>query len=272
MQPADFIDGDVGAGRIGRVRQEDDLGALGDRRENGIDIDARILLLDGNGRRARRQDLDLVDEEAMLGDDAFVAGPEIGVAEKPEQLVRPIAAHDVCRVEAVHSTDRLSQRPRLAIRITFEVEGSRLEGLDRLRACAKRCLVGRELMHLGDTRRVLLARHISGNIQDAGTRLRALRSKAHRVSFLWPSKCCSDRYVPWEARGAAGRKRGQAISGASGFCRGSAAVPRQVSGWDAASRACSARPAAPAPARRRGAMRVRRPAAPGKAASAPRRR
>ena len=91
------LDGNIGTGRIARIGDEDDLRLLGHGREDRVDIDAAILFLDDDWRRAGGHDLDLVDEEAMLGDDALVARRQIDMAEQAEQLVGTVAADQVCR-------------------------------------------------------------------------------------------------------------------------------------------------------------------------------
>lgn len=264
MQTPDLLDGDIGTGRICRIGDEDDLRPLGHGRKYRIDIDALLPLLDRDGCPAGRGDLDFVDEKSVFGDDPLVAGAEIGMAEKTEQFVRPVAAKDVGGVQPVNRRDRFLERIRLTVRVAFEIESRLLESLDRARARAERRFVRRQLVNLGNAGRMFLARHIGGDVQDAGTRRRAFQGKIHRTSFHGKNAVQpipgTVIFVECDVTAAG--------AGASNGVTGSRLRPTALSLLDCA---CWARPAEPAPGRRRGARRVRPPAGPDKAASAPRR-
>ncbi len=119
-----------------------------DRGEDCIDINRRVLLLDGNGRGTSTHDLDLVDEKAVLGDDGFIAGRrDRQWQSRAEQLVRAVAAHDVSRIKTVNRRDGFAQLERLAVGIPFQLLGSGAEGIDCLRARPERRFVGRELVN-----------------------------------------------------------------------------------------------------------------------------
>ena len=183
LQAAHFVDRNIGARRVAGIGKKDHFGVWRDRSKDRIDSDLAIGFLHGDRSRAGPHDLDLVNQEAMLGDDRLIAGRQIDVAEQAEQFIGPIAAHQVGDVEAIDGGDRLAQFDRLAVRIDFKLGRSLLEGLDRLRAWPQRGLVRRQLIDLGDTRRMLLARHVSGNIKDTGAWRGALDVCAHGISF-----------------------------------------------------------------------------------------
>jgi hypothetical protein len=111
MQPPDFADRNIGTGRIVGIGQEDDLGRLGHRPEDLVDIGCQTIRI-GNRHRRRSggQDLDLVDQEPVLGEHSLIARREIGLAQQPEQFVRAVAAQDVAGIEAM--------RPAIASRRT----------------------------------------------------------------------------------------------------------------------------------------------------------
>ncbi len=106
----------------------------------------------------------------MLGDDAFVTGTEIGMAEQAQQFVGTVAAENVRNVQPMHIGDRLTQFLGLPVRIPLQMLGRTAEGLDGLRAGAERRLVRGKLEHARNARCMLLARHIGGDIENAGTR------------------------------------------------------------------------------------------------------
>ena len=85
-----------------------------------------------------------------------------GMTKQAEQFVGTVAAEDVCRIETVHGGDCLAQFDRLPVRITPQIVGNRLEGLDCLGAGAERRFVGRKLVDAGNARR--MQHRVSGSI------------------------------------------------------------------------------------------------------------
>src|SRR5690606_16690616 len=142
LKAAHLIDWQVGAGRVVRVRKEDDLRAPGDGGQYGIDIGALVLLLRHDRRGACRQDLDAIDEKAVLRIDALVARPKIGLREQAQKLVRTVRTQDVGRVEPVDLGNRLAQAGGGTIRVKLQMAARRLDRLQRRRRGAERRLIG----------------------------------------------------------------------------------------------------------------------------------
>ena len=88
-QPAHRLDRHVGAGRVVGVGEEHDAGARRDAAQDRVDVGGQVRLGRNHGRGAVRQDGDAVDEEAMGGEDALVARPEVGVRDEAQELVEP---------------------------------------------------------------------------------------------------------------------------------------------------------------------------------------
>ena len=149
MQAADFLEGQIGAGRIVRVGEEDDLRLRRDGGEDGVDIGALLGFLDRDRHGAGSLDVDLVDQEAVLGEDRLVAGRKVGLGEQAEELVGAVGADDIGSVQPMRLGDRLAQPRRRAVRIEFELAGDLAHRLDRLRRRAERVLVRGQLVDLG---------------------------------------------------------------------------------------------------------------------------
>ena len=140
-QPPDLGVCNVGAGRVVRVGEEHDLGALGDTGEDRIDVSGELALGGDHRRRAAAEYGDAIDEEAVLRVDALLTRSEVAMRDQVEQLVRAGAADNARRVEAVLAADRLAQLQRGTVRIAVEMAGFGLECGDGLGAGAERGLV-----------------------------------------------------------------------------------------------------------------------------------
>ena len=179
LQPAHLLERQIGAGRVVRIGEEHDARALGHRRQDRVDVGAFVLFLHHHRRRAGGHDLDLVDEEAVLGENPLVAGLQVGLGQKAEQLVGTVRAQYVRGIEPVHFGDRLAQGSRGAVGIEFELLGKSAIGVERRWRGAQRRLVRRQLVDLLRSRRTVLAGHIGGDVHDTGFRFGA-RSLVHR--------------------------------------------------------------------------------------------
>ena len=171
MQAAHLLERHIGAGRIVGIGEEHDVRARRDGGQDGVDVGALIGLLDRYRDGTCRLDIDLVDHEAVFGEDRLVAGRQIGLRQQAEDLVGAVGADDVLCVEAMHLGDRFAQPPGGAVGIDVELSGNLPRGFDRLRRGPKRILVRRQLVDLGDAgRRRALARHIGVDVHDARAR------------------------------------------------------------------------------------------------------
>ncbi len=72
-EPLDLGGRQIGAGRIVRIGEKDDFRARGDLGENGVDVGGDVGLGRDDRRSARGENGDLVDEKAVLGENAFIA-------------------------------------------------------------------------------------------------------------------------------------------------------------------------------------------------------
>ncbi len=174
VQALHLVERNVGAGRVVRVRQKHDFGALGHLGEDRIHVGGEILLGRDDGRRARAERRDRIDQKAVRGVDRLVAVLQVRARKEIEQIVGAGAAHQPIRIEAERSPDRLAQFGRGAIRVILQMPADRVVGFDRMRTCAERRLVRRELEDFRDAGRVALARHVGLDVEHAGTRLRTL--------------------------------------------------------------------------------------------------
>ena len=167
MQPPHLVEGQIGAGRIVRIGEEDQLRPVGDGGEDRVDIGGGVGLLHRDRRRAARQDLDAVDQEAVLGVDRLVAGRQIALAQKPQQLVRTVAAQDMAAVETVDLGDGVLEGGGLAVGIDLELRQRGHGRLARRRRRSERRLVRRQLVQRHAGRRLALAGDIGLDVEDA---------------------------------------------------------------------------------------------------------
>ncbi|RXT27701.1 hypothetical protein B5U98_02605 [Bosea sp. Tri-39] len=179
LQTLDLVEGQIGAGRVVGVGEEDDLGARRHRGEDRVDIGGEVRLGHDHRLAAGGEDRDLVDEEAVLSEHALVAIAEIDLGDQLQQFVRAGAADDAVGVEAVAAGDRLAQLRRRAVGIEFKLAGKVAIGRDRLGARAERGLVGGELVQLDAGRSRGLAGDIGLDVEDAGTRDGAGGGQSH---------------------------------------------------------------------------------------------
>src|SRR5271154_906709 len=117
LKSLDFLDWQIGAGRIVRIGEEYHPRTRVDFGEQSVDAGCKPLLRRGHGNPSGRQDDDRVFEETVLGIQPFVAGAEVHVREQRDQLVRTVAADDVFGVETMVSRNGRPQIVRGTIRI-----------------------------------------------------------------------------------------------------------------------------------------------------------
>ena len=177
-QALDFVERQVGSGRVVRIGEPHDLGAWRDQLQDRIDIGGEIGLGRDDVFRAVRHGRDRVHQKAVRGGDRLVALAEIGVRQQVEDFIRAGAADDAVGVEAEGAADRLAQHPRGAFRIVLQMRRDVLVNGHGLRRRPERRLVGRQLEHLAARLRHRgLARRVGRNIEDAGIR--------HGAGHLW---------------------------------------------------------------------------------------
>uniref|UniRef100_A0A0N4ZZD0 PE-PGRS family protein n=1 Tax=Parastrongyloides trichosuri TaxID=131310 RepID=A0A0N4ZZD0_PARTI len=172
VQAADLLTRGEAAGRIGRVRQIDQLGPLIDQAQHGVDIGAEVRLgrqldfgLTGAGR-------DLIGDEGVLAGDDIVPGLQIGLVQQGEDLVRAVAEDQPLRLQPVRLGHRCAQAIGPAVGIEVDRRRGGGEGLARLLARAQRVFVGGQLDRFGDARDGALAADIGRDVQHAALGLR----------------------------------------------------------------------------------------------------
>ncbi len=175
MQPLDFVERHVSAGRVVGVGEKNNLGALAHRGEHGVDVGRVVLFRRRDRRRAGAADGDRVDQERVGGVNRLVAVAQIGVGNQVQKVVGARAADDAAGIEPERAPDCLAQRGRVAVGIILQVLTDGVIGGDRLRARSERGFVGRQLEHAGDAGRLALARHVGIDREHAGARLRTLQ-------------------------------------------------------------------------------------------------
>ena len=183
VQPLDLGEGNVGAGRIVRIGEEDDLGLRRHRGENRVDVRREIGLRRDHRLGAGRERGDRIDQKAVGGVDRFVAVGEIGAGQQVQQVVGAGAADDAVRIEPERPPDRFAQFARRAVRIIFKMRADGLISRDGARARSEWRLVRRQLVYLGDAGRAALAGHVGLDVEHAGAGLGARHS--HRKSLVF---------------------------------------------------------------------------------------
>ena len=93
MQAPDFVERQIGAGRVVGIGEEHDLVSARVTAARMASTSARSSVsFTVTGVAAGRLDLDPVDQEAVLGENRFVAGPQIGLRQQPQNLVGAVAS------------------------------------------------------------------------------------------------------------------------------------------------------------------------------------
>ena len=215
VQPLDLVERNVGPGRIVGIGQEYDLGTRRHAFEDRVDIGGEILLRGDHGFGAGAHGRDRIDQKAMRGVDRLVAVAEVGARDQIKQVVGAGAADDARRIEPEDVADRLAQIRSRPVRIILQVFGHRAIGGDGARARPHRRLVGGQLEHLGDARRIALAGHIGLDVEHAGARLRSGRGHSQPQGLSCPAQAGR----PIIADGRITFRR-QPYSGSRGFRRG----------------------------------------------------
>ena len=122
-QPLDLVERQIGAGRVVRVGEPDQLGARRHQLEDRIDVGGEVGLGRDDVDGAVRHRRDRIDQKAVGGRDRLVAVAEIGVRQQIEDLVGAGAADDAVGIEPEGAADRLAQHPRGAFRIVLQMRG-----------------------------------------------------------------------------------------------------------------------------------------------------
>jgi len=161
MQPRDFGARREGAGRIVRVGDEHDSGALGDRGEDRVDVGGVVAVVDDDGLGTDATRGDLVDRETVADVDDLVAGAGIGARDQMQDLVRAGAVDDARRIEVVMRRQCLAQRGRAGVGITFQRPVGGIERGLRCGAGAERVFVRRQLDH----RAAIVGRRATGRVR-----------------------------------------------------------------------------------------------------------
>ena len=169
MQPENLGIGQIGAGRIVGVGEEDDPRARRHKRQHRIHVGGVVALGGDHRGRARGQRRDAIHQEAVLGEQAFIARPEIGLGGDGQQFVRTRAADDAIGIYAMGRADGFAQQHGAAIGIIRQKMRRLQIGRPRMAARAVGRLVGGELEHLGDAGRLAAAGHIGVDGQHART-------------------------------------------------------------------------------------------------------
>ncbi len=122
-KPRDLRRRQIGAGRVVRIGEEDDLRLRRHFREDGVDIGGKFNLVGDDRRAARRQNGDAIERKAMFGIDAFIAQAQEGIGQQKDQFVRARAADDLRRVEPMQRAERRAQGASRAVGIDREALG-----------------------------------------------------------------------------------------------------------------------------------------------------
>ncbi|MNY09624.1 hypothetical protein D3C86_1425440 [compost metagenome] len=168
VQTADFLARIPTAGRVRRIGDIDDAGALIDLFEDGLDLGLHVRLGRQLDLGAAGLGRDAVGEEAVLAGDDVVAGLQIGLVQQGEDLVRAVAEDQTLALQTVMGGHGVTQLARAAVGIDVDVLQRGGIGLTRLLAGAQGVLVRGQLHRLGEARDGALAAHIGGDVEDAG--------------------------------------------------------------------------------------------------------
>ena len=174
-----------GAGRIVRIRQVDDAGAIGHQAADRFQIvPARHGVIAREGRRhaqlrTRGLGRQRIHGEAILRDHHIVGRPGEDLGDHHQQFVRTVAEHDLGRIQAMAGRDGQLQVAAERIRITVQFVQAVEQGLARPRAWAQRILVRAQLhqelsrgLRLPAQRDQVQARVVGFQALDAGLRQR----------------------------------------------------------------------------------------------------
>ena len=172
MQALHFGIGNVGAGRIVRIGEVDDLRAGAHLCEDRVHARRPVRLLGDDRNPARGANADRIGQKTVLAVEALLAWMQKDMRQQRQQFIGAVAADDPGRIESMAAPDRLAQRGRRAVGIEFEPVRQRAHRLDRLSRRPKRRLVRRKLVNLVHARDMALPRHIGVDRHDFGARLR----------------------------------------------------------------------------------------------------
>ena len=142
VQAADLLARGVAAGRIGRVRQIDQLRPLIDQGQHGVDVGAEIRFGRQPDFRLTGAGGNLIGDEGVLAGDDVVPGLQIGLIQQGEDLVRAVAEDQTFRLQPMRLSHGGAQTVGSAVGIEVDRGHGGGEGLARLFACAQSVLVG----------------------------------------------------------------------------------------------------------------------------------
>ncbi len=212
LQPLHLVERNIGPGRIVRVREKNDFRPRRDGLQNSIHIRGKILFRRCDRFRPGAHGGDRVNDKAVRRVDRLVAVGEVGARKQVEQIVGAGAAHDAIGIEPERGADCVAQGRSRAVRVSLKVLAGYAIGRDRIRARPQRRLVGGKLEHLGDAKRGALARNVRGNLEHAGSRLRAVHrhTKSGRSGLVGGNRIavCVAADEGCRAHGGAGLNQG----------------------------------------------------------------
>ena len=143
-QSGNLVGGQIGAGRVVGVCQEQDACLIRHRRQQGIDVSGEIRFWCRHWRRAGGLRRNGIHQEPVLAVDHLIAGAGIGLAQQADELIRTRSADHARRINAVDIADGVAQRRALAIRIAMQFPLQRGVGFRCLGARAERAFIGTE--------------------------------------------------------------------------------------------------------------------------------
>ena len=170
VQAADLLARVVAAGRVRRVGDIDDLGAVIDLRQQGVDLGLVVRFGRQLDLGLTAQGADPIGQKAVLAAYDIVARRQIGLVQQGEDLVRAIAEDQALGLQSVQFRDGGAQLGRPAVGIDVDVLDGGLIGGARLFTRTQHVLVRGQLHRLGDPSDGRLAPHIGRDVEDAGLR------------------------------------------------------------------------------------------------------
>src|SRR5580704_6737936 len=178
-EPLHLGKGQISAGRIVWIGEEDHLGPRANLGEDTISIGGQILFRRDDWNPARRENGDLVDEKTMLRENPFVARTDVGSGEEVKDFVRARAADESGRIEPVFCAKRLAQVRGGAVRIILETIGKGTKSFSRAGRRTERRLIRRKLKYLGRARRSAFAWNIRVDVKNSWARARPCLGPGH---------------------------------------------------------------------------------------------
>ena len=143
-QTSNFRCGQIRAGRIVGIGQEDDLGPLGHRRQHIVDRGRQLHFFRRHRHSAAGTGGNGIHQEPVAGMQNLVAGASVAAAQQAQHIVRTRPQNNPLRVQIIASGNSLTQSQMPAhgiIGIAMDFSGQGGISLHRLGAGAKRAFV-----------------------------------------------------------------------------------------------------------------------------------